>query len=127
MVDKKDLRVGNLLMHGNDVVEVEEIGDDGINICWMHELTCWDYDFKNLSPIELTPEWLGRMGFKRSNISGWEYERKVGALNWYFRFNTEWYSEIGDIYIDSKIRYVHDAQNLYYAFLRHEIEIINTK
>lgn len=125
MIDKKELRIGNLLKCGDKIVEVEDIGDTGINLQWLHEMSHYDYDYNQLSPIELTPEWLEKIGEKCTDINGWEYQIRVGALKWYFRWNTEWYSEIGGIYIDSKVQYVHQMQNLYFALTGKEISIIS--
>ena len=65
MINKQELRVGNLLMHGDQIVTVEEIGDTGINMVWLHEMSHWNYDYGNLSPIPLTSEWLERLGFAK--------------------------------------------------------------
>lgn len=70
------------------------------------------HDSQWFDPILLTPECLDRLG-KKSDDQSWEYVIPVGALKWNFRYNTEWYSEIGGIYIDSRVQYVHQVQNLY--------------
>ncbi len=77
-------------------------------------------------PIPLTPEWLERCGEKCINNNGWEYQIRIGALKWYFRWNKEWYSELGGIYIDSKVKYIHQLQNLYFALTGVELTIKET-
>lgn len=87
------------------------------------------YDFGRLKdlpkhlwpqPIELSEEWLVKVGASKS-FENWQYTIPVGAITLHFRCNTEWYSELGGIYLGSKIRYVHQLQNLYYALTGNEL------
>lgn len=111
----EELRIGNIVYDKNwdcskqlgatDIYEMKVKGSD------------------NFNEILLTPEWLERCGHKCDIGNGWEYQIQAGALNWYFRWNTEWYSEIGGIYIDSRVQYVHQLQNLYFALTGKELLI----
>lgn len=140
MIDPKELRIGNYI--------IEEDGCMAILIGMQpydHSVRCDEKegcdllvdvfeadgvvtkgclsDSKKSRFIELTPNWLERCGEKCPSGQEWEYQIRVGALYWYFRWNTEWYSEIGGIYIDSKVQYVHQMQNLYFALTGKEISI----
>ena len=123
MIDQKELRKGNLvsLAHESNIpiVTIKTIEEDNISVS---EINGHFYDYELLMPIELTPDWLERFGEKR-NRPDWQYEIQVGALKWYFRWNTEWYSELGGIYLDSRFKYVHQVQNLYFSLIGQELTI----
>lgn len=136
MIKPEDLRIGNWLQFEDKPVQVESI--DPLRELPERNLKCsiqikeWltdiHYTFtgkwlNRFEPIQLDTDWLERCGRKCEKGNGWEYQIQVGALNWYFRWNTEWYSEVGGIYIDSRVQYVHQLQNLYFAFTGKEIEI----
>lgn len=106
-----DLRIGNLIMYDGKIKEADT---------WVFEDLSIHADW--VKPIPITPEWLLRLGIP-SEHPEWEYQIPVGALKWYFRYNTEWYSEIGGIYIDSRVQYVHQVHNLYYALTGNEINV----
>lgn len=131
MIDTKELRRGNLIFASEDEngnpepCKVFEIYEDGIKWGMPNDdrggnSTCYKY----LDPIPLTPEWLEKAGEKYSGEDkNWEYEIRVGALKWYFRWNTEWYSELGGIYMGSRVQYLHQGQNIYYDFTGQELTI----
>lgn len=83
----------------------------------------WVVDSPECEPIPITPEWLERIGKRCDSLLGWEYQISIGALKWYFRWNTEWYSELGGIYIDSKVQHLHQVQNLYFDLIGHDLAI----
>lgn len=128
MIQASDLRIGNLVGDADyiaNAAEYDEItvlivnGDENtISSAYADTISC-----DELYGIPLTKEWLERCGRKCENGNGWEYQIQVGALKWYFRWNTEWYSEVGGIYIDSRVQYIHQLQNLYFALTGKEIEI----
>ena len=122
MIDAKELRIGNLvyrLVEAN-ILTVVEISTTYLKFEHLDEHV---WDAEDINPIPLTSEWLERMGKMCNNIPGWEYQISVGALNWYFRWNTEWYSELGGIYLASRIKYIHQLQNLYFALTGEELQI----
>jgi hypothetical protein len=75
-----------------------------------------------LSGLPLNEEWLLRLGASKS-FENWQYTIPVGAITLHFRCNTEWYSELGGIYLGSKIKYVHQLQNLYFALTNSELTL----
>lgn len=137
MIDKRDLRVGNLLKHGEKIVTVKEIGDDGINFIWAHEMSGWDYDYVNLFPIELTPEWLEKCGFDKEKSNDTEerdvwtiqvanntslyYDPELTGKEWYLSLewnNNHWQNEFW-----ANPKYIHQVQNLFYALTGEELTI----
>lgn len=125
MIDKKELRIGNLLKCGDNIVEVEDIGDDGINLQWFHEMSGFDYDYNQLSPIELTPEWLEKMGFEKDDNDflikiddrsciHLNLQKKRCLIESYDGVITLMYSP-----------YIHSVQNLYFSLIGKELELKN--
>lgn len=129
MIDPKELRIGNLVHCNTNALDVKVQWPHPAQLIvaveWPDGGGCEHVtgDLEEFEPIPLTPEWLERIGEKCNNIPEWEYVIRVGALRWYFRWNTEWYSEIGGIYIDSKVQYLHQAQNLYFSLIGKELTI----
>jgi len=110
MIKSSDIRIGNWILspdgkpmqvYAEIFLDIEDVGIE-------------------FNPIELTPEWLLKYGVK-SDDGSWEYQINVGAIKWYFRWNVEWYSELGGIYMGSHIKYVHQLQNLYYSLTENEL------
>lgn len=126
-----ELRIGNWLLFEGKPTQVESI--DPQNEVVSRGLKCAirikddsGYSGKWLNhfqPIDLTPELLESIGKECSDIPGWEYQINIGALKWYFRWNTKWYSELGGIYIDSKVQHLHQVQNLYFDLIGHDLAI----
>lgn len=86
----------------------------------------------NLSPIPLTPEWLERFGFKRSENGGnwkqpdymiWEADGfKIGET---VSDNFYWYNQAEDDFYSSyspQLKHVHQLQNLYFALTGTELD-----
>lgn len=112
MIDPKELRLGNwILSPKGEPFEV-----------YTETFADIEYAGINFNPIPLTPEWLDRCG-EKCDKPHWQYQIQVGALKWYFRWNTEWYSELGGIYLDSRFQYVHQLQNLYFSLIGQELTI----
>ena len=76
----------------------------------------------DMLPIPLTEEWLLKFGAVKT-FDNWQFTISVGAITLHFRRNNEWYSELGGIYLGSKIKYVHQLQNLYFALTGNELEL----
>jgi len=125
MIDRKQLMVGNLVMYDgpikllkDTIVVVEDIGDDGINIQWLHEMTGWEYDYEHLFPIELTPEWLNKFNFKTPD----NYQQTVLYFEGVMIDIHMGKYKLRD-YPRTPLNYVHQLQNLYYALTGEELTI----
>jgi hypothetical protein len=133
MIDKNSLRCGNLVRCGDKIVTVEEIGDEGINLVWMHEITHWDYDYNQLMPIELNEYWLRRMEFKEDfhNKLGktWLYSIMASAMRFFGICNitprtlVSYLTEPEHMVMMNTIRYVHEVQNHIYLLTGKELSI----
>lgn len=106
-----ELRIGNLYDHNG---EYKTVTADVILEVWVAERN-W------VKPISLTEEWLLKFG-STGTYGNWQYTLPVGAITFHFRRNIEWYSELGGIYLGSKIKYVHQLQNLYFALTGEELK-----
>lgn len=131
MIDKKELRVGNLVkyigkkhwFHGS-IIEVDEIGDDGINIEWMHEMSGWEYSYKEIEPIELNKEWLERLGFVATKKDIFEINRlRLWLGNGCLCYLIDEDNGDGHYLPNGIINHVHQVQNLYYWLHNEELTI----
>lgn len=148
MIDPKELRIRNLVTDNfyetfKRVIEVESIGEKGINLSasddgkpyGMHNgVIQHEYDFEEIYGIPLTPERLERMGFKKQK-NGKDFTKIGYADSVYF---LRWNEISKDIHaisvchpnIDNSqtafawhIKHVHQLQNLYFALTGKELEI----
>jgi|SRR3990172_8875486 len=115
MIDVKDLRIGNLLLHKGKIVDVTEITNYG-RICVTDEKIVTEV--KNCEPIPLTEDWLLKAGFE-----------KLEKVNRYFKYivacepkNLDYRQFAVDfrkgkfifnIRNGFEIKYLHQLQNLY--------------
>jgi len=122
MIDPKELRIDNLFRDRltSKLLAVAEVNSENVLFDILGDDQSALPDGWQAEPIPLTPEVLQKCG-RLSTHSDWEYEIPVGALKWYFRHNIEWYSEIGGIYIDSRVQHLHQLQNLYFALYGNEL------
>jgi hypothetical protein len=122
MINTKELRIGNYVnvnIRGasSPMQEtVDSIGDNGINIQWLHEMTDYEYSSENIDPIPLTVEWLEKLGFeKKIDEDGDEYWVNNHVELYYWEFAIE---EDNGFYFMSKyeikIKSVHQLQNVFY-------------
>jgi hypothetical protein len=109
MINKKDLRIGNIVLdENNELIEVETIHYDGINYMDGH---IYGIEFMDLKPIKLTPEILEQIATKFNNGDTVHFNDKftvryIGSLGWH-TIDTHGC-------IDKRIEYLHDLQNIYY-------------
>lgn len=104
---RKELRIGNLVWWGDGSIEID------VNILF-HFST-----YTGLHPIELTEDWLDRLGFDSDTITHCISDfclanYKSGI---YYLLN----GKLGSV--RKKIDYVHQLQNLYFALTGQELEI----
>ena len=121
----KDLRLGNKLLFLGDVVtfkNITEIREDGI--FWIKtfepKIESKNFHFK---PIPLTEDWLLKFGFELKGF----YRLKVTSfleLCWKPHDNAlNLQTEKNGFTEDSKCKYVHELQNLYFALTGRELTV----
>jgi hypothetical protein len=109
-----ELRIGNYLLRNGIVVRIDSISISNIEFHRSVALEYW--------PVDLTPEWLTRFGFKRTqvyeNVDEWFHN----PLNIQTDGEIFMVTRIG-IY-DLELKSVHQLQNLYFALTGQELMII---
>lgn len=141
MVSTKELRIGNLILADfngegdKKIIEIFQINESGsilsdqlINNKGLGNLQeHWD---EYLYGIELTEEWLIRLGFERKSRDNefvWVTQYYM-FLNpdsgWYFRYKFDGFVSFnfGDLFVKD-IQFVHQLQNLYFALTGEELNV----
>lgn len=116
-MEAQELRIGNLLKRGYDIVEVSAIFRSHFNCT--NKQTGVDYGNNHQSnyiPIPLTPEWLERFGFTNPNID-WIYEKYPIKVNVGNR------NEVSVHHKACRCEYIHQLQNLYFALTGTELTL----
>jgi len=67
MIEPQELRIGNLVLHQNQEIQIDNISDDSINVCWngMEQIER-EISVADIYPILLTDEILLRCGFMKT-------------------------------------------------------------
>ncbi|MDC8024875.1 hypothetical protein [Elizabethkingia anophelis] len=117
-MEGKELRIGNYLHDRNgNLCKVIELREDGIYAPAINEAITGLLN----KPIELTEEWLLKLGFNKSKFSsncfkitnGYKFDFAGGEV----------------LYLDSimqeHIKYIHQLQNLYFALTGEELILQN--
>lgn len=117
-----ELRIGNLAFEkDNGVITI-----DGAMIKWLEEGS-----YRGIEPIELTEEWLEKLGFQNIDdeidFSEWQNEWVLIYGNGSdkqepFRFNYSLNEKGEDIFIE--LLFVHQLQNLFYCLCGQELTLI---
>src|SRR5690554_6792686 len=95
-----ELRIGNLIQDFKDltVLEVTSINRVGFGVDKV--VGVWGCE-----PIPLTEEWLDKLGFEESLVTG--FKCKIMACPVIARFNSGiLYLEVGGIYLSDRVKYV---------------------
>lgn len=139
MIKSNELRIGNIVNHIYDTIQIESVSGDGVNLSaadmgggpYIEEIDC-----KDIEPIPLTSEWLEKFGFVESK----SYDSKQR------NFRKEGFDQLADYggqiiilpevgfaslscgYYENQIDcpYVHQLQNLYFALTGEELTIKET-
>ena len=121
MINAKELRIGNLIGFGEKYFQVHEIqekcfyvlGEKGIEL---------KNTVAELKPIQLTEEWLQKLGFKQNKFDK-VFEVENCQIEIYFFDNDIKCTVCVDSVINKKIEYVHQLQNLYFALTGSELTV----
>lgn len=123
----EELRIGNITEQGTIKTFYEYGIHVGLGICFI---------FKELDPVEITKEWLLKLGFKKRNIKWFDksiskniYEYKGYCVEFIDEnYKVLFELKLNDIVRQSNyianIKHVHQLQNLYYALTEQELKII---
>ncbi len=120
-MDKKELRIGNLIKYNGYDYTVKTIEDDLITV---EEL---DEAIEYYKPVELTSDWLDKFGFKKCSNSLYKYLRLKDSLYLVIdRENNTWvtqYPSIDHYAIQiASLEYMHQLQNLYFFMINNELD-----
>lgn len=147
-MEAKELRIGNYVnVIYNDLLgEVFNITRTTVRVFVDNELEDLKPSLEEIEPIQLTEEWLIRLGFykktKEAYINGFQYLLQVDGnhddieIEGVDRDGT-WFDGIGTMkegelvvntlckgnYVCNAVRHVHQLQNLYYALTNTELTL----
>lgn len=117
MIQINELRIGNLIQEGkveqidNSIDEVYYSGDG----CYLSAFCC------NLNPIQLTEEWLLKLGFVKK-LANYELENFRFNISKPFNYDGFLFCEEYSVITD-RIKHVHQLQNLYFALTGAELTV----
>lgn len=117
MIQPQELRIGNLTNEGM-VVQIEKdcFYVDNPKYGWLKNTT------NEINPIELTEEWLVKLGFEKTGRN--EYNNDVITYNLaYGAFIVVPVGIENGEFCMEHIKYVHHLQNLYFALTGQELTI----
>lgn len=125
----KELRIGNIISHKNEAVEVSSI--ESSDYCTVMQvggsLFAWTRCIDSFSPAILTHEWILRFGFIKFDTldskSAFYFIEYYGGNLFQLLPSDDAYF-FGEDLATCKIRYVHQLQNLFFAFTGEELKII---
>jgi hypothetical protein len=118
----QELRIGNLVYGVSDRIEqIVQISGTKVTTDLVKISAPMEIELTDISPIELTEEWLLKFGFEerlggRFFKHSWFYldPECAGVSGWYFRSIDAF---------KAKTQYVHQLQNLYFALTGEELTI----
>lgn len=125
-MEAKELRIGNWVLAEEKMTEVSDILYAGINMDW--KLRDVDFYWKDIKGIPLTPELLGKAGFKmmRNSFMASEVLRASIRIGYHngnpaecslFQHGIEFPLSAG------QFKYLHSLQNLYWCLTGEELTI----
>jgi hypothetical protein len=146
MIDPKELRIGNLIYYDDTMHRPKENVERIVSHEIIYGLACGDD--KHYHPIPLSEDIVTRLGFERSEWTGARVRNVCNAKtsglrnknNYCFRdgsgnysvntiFGKLWESPVLDgvyefkLMHETRIKFVHQLQNLYFALTGKELEI----
>lgn len=118
-MEAKNLRIGNYLIWGynDDICRLLKVSENECAFLAVkkRESTYCDTDY--LKPVKLNEYWLQGFGFKENEFSyNWENETRLSI----YKAGDCFMAQIDNTTID-EIKYVHELQNLFFAFTKMEL------
>lgn len=135
-VTRNELRLGNLLDFEGEVCIVREINSSEVVVLFDNCEEEWIY-LSQFNSIPLTEEWLLDFGFRKhksgiggadmwQGMDGWSIDNDLFS-DWLFRghrgISKDTYSLKLVGYINSRIEYIHQLQNLYFCLCGKELTL----
>lgn len=122
MIDAKDFRLNNLVQTSYEgVLIVQGIAPDWICACKEIGLPTGWYSLGSVFPVELSEEWVLRLGFNKTWLDNgdtmrcWDYENSEFHIH-------SLYDNIF-VFMNRKINTIHHLQNLFHALTLKELTI----
>ena len=112
-----ELRIGNYITTeymNKSIFKVISIHSDRIYFESVRENFKSDTIQNYIKPIQLTEEWLFKFGFDKAVNGWWSSDEIFSYRDGYFGFGVDRYT---------KIQYVHELQNLYFALTGEDLTI----
>ena len=109
-----ELRIGNLIEFHRKIELIKGIEDDWVGLSKSYRVPL---NALGLNPIELTEEWLIKMGFGDTGNKKWIHGKFGFSLIKGFKFYKSG--------VLPEVKYVHQLQNLYFALTGEELTIKN--
>jgi hypothetical protein len=123
---KNQVRIGNLVDFDGRIETVYAIRNSGVDFYrgkTKNGVMMQSYVWEAIKPILLTEEWLNKFGFEMKGF----YRLKVTSfleLCWKPHNKTlNIQTEKNGFTEDSKVRYIHELQNLYFALTQRELTV----
>lgn len=133
MIDAKELRIGNCVSHSDytsgvfTVFSIEQMSKGGYVVDTKGGKNgAWANPIENIEPIQITEEWLLKLGFEYEDQTGWY---NYGSDDCYILcLPLDGYTEVclgfrNDETQLPDIKTVHQLQNLYFALTGEELTI----
>jgi hypothetical protein len=130
MILKNELRIGNYVDYERTTHVVTRLLEYFVSHDWYKTIGKDDYDtsYDSINPIPLTPELLGKCGFKKRGVRYIDYIHEgLDELTLDPSYDNEYrlYVEAGEYtrVIADHIKHLHQLQNLYFALTGRELTI----
>ncbi len=123
MIAPQDLRLGNLVEYDGKIFKVKEIRNY-IIVCDRGKGNV-DFTVNEISPLELTEDWLLKLGFEKKEDQKYYHEKYDRTWVKIETCIVKWYGNaIGGLVM---IDYVHQLQNCFNVFTGEELTIKEQK
>lgn len=118
-----ELRIGNLANYKGEVIKIEGFSKTTFYYIVGDMLFSVINDIDKLEPIQLTGEWLLKLGFEQY----YDHENDIHSMKkHFFSFVSPSMISVNNQYLifeENNIKYVHQIQNLYFALTSEELTI----
>lgn len=121
-----DYRIGNIIQYNNEIKSVGTITSliadfvAGLDYCQIDYRTNKKHWLINIKPIEITEDWLCKLGF---NKTGGTYEFIDGLVELVFHKGEVFEVIDGQWKSFKHIKHIHQLQNLYFALTQRELAV----